>query len=656
MSLVTIGQALQSAVEHHRAGRLSEAEKIYRKILAQQPRHAYALHMLGRLAHQTGHPEPAIELVRQAIAAKPDELEYFNTLAVILLGQRRFEEGAETLRKAIAIKPDWAEGHSNLAVALINLMRFAEATNALREAVRIRPDYAEAHANLGNALRAMNDFKGSAAAYRAALALRPELPSVREALALVLRLDGRPDEAIGEYRAILGRKDDSGDLHCSLANALSDAGLRSESQGEFRRAMELKRDDAKIHSNYLFLLQFQPNIDAATVLREHLAWDQLHAESLRGRIDPHANDRAPRRRLRIAYISPDFRNHVFAYLLPHVLESHDREQVEVYCYSDVGRPDAITQRYRSAAHHWRETAGLNDEQLAEQIHTERIDVLIDLTMHMTGNRLLTFAREPAPVQITWLAYPGTTGLSTIHYRLTDPYLDPPCSEAGRYSEHSIHLPDTFWCYASNSDEPVSDLPAHRNGYVTFGCLNNFCKVTDAAIAMWGGVMRQVERSRLILMAPHGGARERVLARLADHGIEPAQVEFVSFQARPQYLQTYRRIDIALDTVPYNGHTTSLDAMWLGVPVVTRVGETVVGRAGWSQLSNLKLTELAAAESDEQFVRIAVDLARQLDRMIELRRTLRQRMLDSPLTDAPRFARGLEAAYRTAWQRWCEGSQ
>lgn len=286
------------------------------------------------------------------------------------------------------------------------------------------------------------------------------------------------------------------------------------------------------------------------------------------------------------------------------------------------------------------------------VREDQIDILVDLTMHMASGRPLLFARKPAPVQVCWLAYPGTAANTAIDYRLTDPFLDP-LGQSDPYSlEESVRLADTFWCYDPLSAEPpVNPLPALTKGQVTFGCLNNFCKVNSGILKLWAKVLREVEGSRFMLLAPEGSSQSWALEELEQEGVERERISFVSHQPRQQYLELYHQIDIGLDTLPYNGHTTSLDSLWMGVPVVTLVGQTVVGRAGLSQLSNLGLTEFVA-ESPEEFVRIAVETASDLKRLSELRRSLRARMERSPLMDAPRFARNMEAAYRTMWQRWC----
>ncbi len=289
---------------------------------------------------------------------------------------------------------------------------------------------------------------------------------------------------------------------------------------------------------------------------------------------------------------------------------------------------------------------MSDEQLAELIRRDRIDILVDLTLHMAQNRMLVFARKPAPVQVTWLGYPGTTGLETMDYRLTDPYLDPPGETDAFYTEKSLRLPHTFWCMDPEalgaSEMPgINPPPAERAGHVTFGCFNNFCKVNQPLLELWSRVLDAVPGSRMVLLAPPGSRRQWVARTLGE------RVDFVSRDSRRNYLRFYNRIDLGLDTLPYNGHTTSIDSLWMGVPVVTLLGRTVVGRAGFSQLSNVGLSELAATTAD-QFVELAAKLAADLPKLTELRRTLRERTRSSPLMDGERFARDIESAYRQMW--------
>jgi predicted O-linked N-acetylglucosamine transferase (SPINDLY family) len=527
------------------------------------------------------------------------------------------DEAVACYRRALELKPDYAEAHSNLGVALNDQRKLEAAVACYRRALELKPDYAEAHGNLGNAL---ND-------------------------------QGKLDEAVACYRRALELKPDYAGARCNLGNALKDQGKLDEAVACYRRVLELKPDYAGVHSNLLYIRLFCPGYDAQAIFEEHRRWSRQHAEPLARFIQPHCNDRSLHRRLRIGYVSPDFRNHAASFFLVALLSAHDHQNFEIFCYADVACPDRITARLRSYADVWQNITGLTDEQVAQLVRQDKIDILVDLSMHTAGNRLLVFARKPAPVQVCWLN-PGTTGLSTIDYRLTDPYIDPPGLHDHDYSEESVRLPDTFWCYDPLASEPaVNALPALENGYITFGCLNNFCKVNVSVLKLWAQVLKAVDGSRLMLLAAEGSHRQHTLDLLEQEGVKPDRVTFVARRPRQQYLELYHRIDIGLDTFPYNGHTTSFDAFWLGVPVITIVGQTAVARGGLSLLRNLGLPELIA-EKPEQFVSIAVELTNDLPRLRDLRATLRDRMHASPLMDAPRFARNIEAAYREMWRRWC----
>jgi protein O-GlcNAc transferase len=622
MSTVTLDQALRLALEHHQAGRLAEAEAIYRQILAAAPNHADALHLLGLIAHQTGRNDIAGESIRKAIEQNPNCPPYHSNLGEVYRAAGQFDQAVGAFRAAVRLRPDYAEAHSNLGNVLTEQGELDQAIAACRTAIQLKPDYVEAHGNLASAFAAHGELDEAIDALRAAIRLKP-------------------DWALGHY---------------NLGIALKDQGQLDEAIDALRTSIRLEPNFAAAHSSLLFTLQFHPRYDARSILQEHQRWNDQLAEPLKRHITPHLNDRSPDRRLKIGYVSPDFRDHVVGRNLLPLFIQHDRRQVEIVCFSNARGGDAITARFRASADGWHETFGLNDEAVADLIRRERIDILVDLSLHMPQNRLLVFARKPAPVQVTFAGYPGTTGLSAMDYRLTDPHLDPDGTD-GSYAEKSIRLPQTFWCFdpltgdPASSDPPVNDLPAHSAGRVTFGCFNNFCKINEGTLKLWSRVLRVVADSRLLLLAPEGSARQRVLDVLRREWIAPERVDFLPKASRPQYLAYQHRIDIALDTLPYNGHTTSLDAFWMGVPVVTLVGDTVVGRAGLSQLMNLNLPELIARTPDE-YEWTVVGLANDLPRLADLRRTLRDRMKASPLMDANDFARNIEAAYWQMWQTWC----
>ncbi len=462
---------------------------------------------------------------------------------------------------------------------------------------------------------------------------------------------GRLPQAEQLYRQILAHQPHYPEVLCMLGVFAAQVGQLDSAVGLLRQALALRPNYTDADGNLVYTLHFHPGYDTQAIAEEHRRWNRQHAEPLKRFIQPHANDRNPDRRLRIGYVSPDLREHpVGRFLLP-LLSHHDKSQVEVFAYAQVPVSDALTRRLRAHVDVWRNIMGLSDAQVAGQIRQDRIDILIDLAMHLANNRLLVFAHKPAPVQVTYLAYCASTGLSAIDYRLSDPYLDPPGMDESIYSERTIRLPQTYWCYQPMVDLPPQPSPGLGSGRITFGCLNNFCKINDAMLAIWARVLQAVPASQLLLHAHEGDHRQEVRKQLEQAGIEPQRVQFAERVPMPEYLKIYHSIDVALDTFPYGGGTTSCDALWMGVPVVSLVGQRAVSRAGLSILSNVGLPELVAS-SGEEYVQIAANLANDPARLSDLRSTLRQRMERSPLMDAPAFARNIEAAYRRMWQSWC----
>jgi protein O-GlcNAc transferase len=532
-------------------------------------------------------------------------------------------------------------------VAAFQAGRSADAIDLIRRAIQLDPTRADFRSNLGLIL-SDSDPAGAITLFREAIALQPDLALVHKNLAMMLYERGFIDESINEFgRALELGVDVVGELN-ELALAMRHAGQVERSLACYDKILAARPDNAIVAGERCYLLQLIPRFDAQAILREHIAWDRGFAQLLKKEIQPHENNRDPNRRLRIGYVSPDFKNHCQQYFTLPLFSRHDHKAFEIYLYSSVSNPDDVTVRLKNYADTWREVAGQSDQNVAKLVREDRIDILVDLTMHMPQGRPLLFARKPAPLQIAWLAYPGTMGMEAIDVRLTDPYLDPPSQTDGNYSEKSLRLPHTFWCFDLDRAGPtVHALPALKNGFITFGCLNNFGKVNESVLALWAKVLAKLPNSRLALLLDDADRQKWVATQL---GVDPSRLEFVPIQGHHDYLRTYNRIDLGLDTLPYNGHTTSLDSFWMGVPVVSLVGKTVVGRAGWSQLNNLKLSELAAF-SEADFVRIAVELATDLPRLAEIRRTLRDRILKSPLMDADQFTRDLEAVYRRLWRQW-----
>ena len=684
--MMTVQQAFDLALQHHQAGRLTEAEALYRQILAVEPRRPEALHLLGVIAQQVGRNDLAVELIGQAIALQPNSPEAHSNLGMALRNEGRLDEAIASCRQAILLKPNYFEALNNLGNALRDRGQLDEAIASHRQAIAIRPGYPEAHFNLGNALSGSGQLDEAIASYRQAILLKPDYPEALNNLGNVLRDRERLDEAIASYRQAILLKPDYPEAHNNLGNALRDTGQLDEATASFRQAIDLQpdypeahsnlgnilKDEGQLdeaiaayrqamafrpefpdaHSNLLLALNYHPGLDPSAVYEEHRRWNRQHAEPLRPFIQPHGNDPTPDRRLRIGYVSPDFCDHPVGHFLLPLLAHHDHEHFEIFCYAQVPAPDGMTRQLRAHADHWHSLTGLPDAQAADLIRHHQIDILVDLSGHTSHNRLLLFAHQPAPVQVTFLGYPNTTGLATMDYRLTDACADPPGLTESFHSEQLVRLPRCGWCYQP-SDSPT--VAIRNEGPITFGSFNNFAKITEPALLLWARILHAMPGSRLLLKTYALGsenARQRVRQILGEAGITAERLELRGYEpAHDDHRALYQRVDVALDTFPYNGTTTTCEALWMGVPVVTLAGKTHASRVGVSLLTNIDLPNLVA-DTAEDYVRLAADLAGDVPLLSHLRGTLRQRMEQSPLMDAPRFARDIEAAYRAMWRQWC----
>jgi predicted O-linked N-acetylglucosamine transferase (SPINDLY family) len=666
----------EQAIRHHRAGQREEAERLYRAVLAEDPHHADALFLLAGLELESGRAQDAALNLNRATALVPNNAAYYTNLGEAYRRLGRRDDALHALLRAMALQPGMAEPVFNLGVLLEDSGVYEGAIACFEQAAERRPDSAQIRdrlalarkrsgpggapptddsvrmmALLASGLHAGGASEQAITLLRRVLVARPNFAGAHNDLGVILVGLSRNEEAIASFRRALALTPDAPNVLANLASSLASDGLVSDAVDMLRESLA-RSPDATRHSNVVFLMAFDPRASDESILMQARAYQEAHARRFAAD-GAYRNDPSPERRLRVGYVSPDFRKHVQSLFMVPLLSHHDRGSFEIFCYSRVLQPDETTHRLAGHVDHWRSLVGMEPDAAAEAIRADAIDIVVDLTMHMADNHLLLLARKPAPVQICWLAYPGTTGLAAIDYRLSDPHLDPPDSECSQYSEKTIRLPETFWCYDPLATDPEpGPLPALARGQVTFGCLNNFAKVNPDVLDLWGRVLRETAGSRLLVLAPPGTARRRVRSALKKHGVDGSRAEFVNRCGRTEYLAHYRNIDICLDTVPSNGHTTSLDAFWMGVPVVTLVGKTIVGRAGLSQAENLGLRELVATTADE-YVGIAAALARDLDRLGELRAGLRGRMSASPLMDAPRFARALESAYRQVWRDWCD---
>lgn len=751
----TVAELFATASRYYETGQFQLAEQAVRQVLAQDPRHAAALHLLGGVAYQIGRPQAAVDYFGAALALEPDNASYhsslgaayqalgrldeavachqqalrihpgsgmaLNNLGIALIAQGNKEAGIAALREALPANPNDAELLNNLGAALASLGRHDEAIPYYQKALTLKPEFAQAHNNLGNALQACGHTEQALGCFQRAVQLMPRFALAHKNLADALQACGKLDQAIRSYRLALQSNPDLVEAHANLGQALlgknanadaqacyeralqlrpenADAmnglgnafhaqgrldeseecygracalkpdlaaarynlgvtlqaqGRMAEAQEHYRAALEMKPDDAIALSTYLGSLNYTPHVSPPTLLQEHRRWEERH-----GRVQPtppaHANTSAPERRLRVGYVSPDFRAHAVAFFLEPILYHHDREQVEIFCYSDVAAPDWETAYLRILPHQWREAYGMSDARLDELIRKDQIDILLELAGHTAGNRLMTFVRKPAPVQVSYLGYPATTGLSAIDYRIVDAVTDPP-STPSACVEQLVRLEPVFCCYSPPKNAPrPKGPPCAQTGSVTFGSLHKLEKLNDEVLEVWCRILSAVSGSRLLIARNTLGGKieERVRSVCRGHGVDDARIVFRRIEAvRMQHLRLYDEIDIALDPFPWNGHTTACEALWMGTPVIALRGERHSERMVASVLGCLGLDELIASSIDD-YQRLAVDLARDVGRLTDYRRRLRTRVFESSLCDGEAFTRGLEKAYRMMWRHWC----
>jgi predicted O-linked N-acetylglucosamine transferase (SPINDLY family) len=569
----------------------------------------------------------------------------------------RHDEAIGQFHRLIEVFPGCADAHNDLAVALIARGRLDEALVCLEKALALRPDYAEAHNNLTTLYMKREEWDNAAANCARALALRADYMEAVANMANIHSLRGRHDESLPWFERALALAPESASIHNSYGIVLQQLGDVDAAVAHFREVSRCDSRNPDGPQNITFMVNYLENLTPDEVFAQHRKWAERY-ESAAARARRHPNDRDPDRRLRVGYVSPDLRGHSVACFFEPLLAAHDRVSVEIFCYSDAKKPDAVTARLRDQAAHWRETRAMTHEEFAALVTADRIDILVDLAGHTDDNRLVDFARRPAPVQVTYLGYCNTTGLHEMDYRLTDAWADPPGATERWHTETLVRLPRGFLCYRPEDDAPpVGPLPALGNGYVTFGSFNNIMKLSPGTIRVWAAILAAVPDSKLVLknrLMRQARARDRIVGAFVDAGIDSARLVIGGFLEKRDHLDVYNQVDIALDPFPYNGTTTTCESLWMGVPVIALAGRVHAGRVGASILSAVGLDGWIAADKNA-YVAIAVRAAADLDALGALRASLRDRMAVSPLCDAVRLAREIETAYRAMWRTWCSSA-
>lgn len=615
---------------------------------------------LGKALRASGSAEMALPHLRTALGLAPRDAECHAALAAAEMATGAANEAERHARNALALRPDHADALNVLGVALQARELNVEACQCYEELVRLNPQYAEGLSNYGAILNKLGRHEEAIPILQRAIAARPDAPLAHANLAASLNKLCRLCEAAEAARRALELDEASEHARMQLAYALHYQGDLKGAIECYREIVRRNPDGADAASNLLYVLTYSCDLTPADVAREHVEYGKSLAartKILEARTGDRGNDasddvaredarRADTQCLRIGYVSPDFRSHSVALFLEPILDTHDRKQFEIYCYSNVARPDEVTTRFKNMGFKWREIRAMSDREVADRVRRDRIDILVDLAGHTSGGRLAVFAMRPAPVQVSYLGYPNTTGLAEIDYYLTDRSVDPP-------GEHDEHFTERLWrldgcklCYRPRTDLPeVGPLPARKRGFVTFGSFNNLVKYTPRVLALWARVLKAVPGSRLVLKAMwfrDPAAQSNFATRLAAEGIGEDRFSLIDFDP------SMDDIDIALDPFPFNGATTTCHAFWMGLPLVALRGDAHCSCVSASLLHAMDLDDLIAGSEDE-YVAIAARLAGDLDRLAELRATLRDRLTASPICDAAKFTRDLEAAYCAMWK-------
>jgi predicted O-linked N-acetylglucosamine transferase (SPINDLY family) len=676
-------QRFRTALQHHQAGRLAEAKALYRQVLLEAPRDADTLHLLGLIAHAEGDHDGAIKLIGDSIAIAPSNAEAHYNLGVVWQDLGDVEEAKTSYRAAISLNPRHAGAHFNLSNVLQDEDELAEAAASYREAIALNPTDPAAHDNLGTVLHRLGRLDDAVASYTRALALQPGDPETHNNLGITLHEQGKLAQAEASYHAALALKPDFAEAWSNLGATLftqyraaeaveacqkaialdpylvkahNNRGIALSLRGDldaaaecFEQAMDIDPDFVEARGNRLFVHNYRLDIPPSRMLDEaRIYGGQLSARARRYASWKGSAD--PDRPLRIGFVSADLADHPVGYFLESVLRARSRESLQLVAYPSHLRDDAVHRRLRTLFDDWQPIVGMGDAEAARRIHDDSIDILIDLSGHTAGNRLPVFAWRPAPIQATWLGYFATTGVEQIDYVIADPWTVPESSDA-QFTERVWRLPETRLCFTPpDADVEVASLPALANGYVTFGSFHNLAKVNDDVIALWARVLGAVPESRLLLKArqfTEASTRERVRARFAAHGIDGDRLVLELPSARADYLAAYGRVDIALDPFPFPGGTTTVEALWMGVPVLTLAGDRMIARQGVGLLTNAGLTDWIAFDAHDYVAR-AQRHAADLTRLAALRSGLREQLRRSPVLDAPRFARNFEVALREMW--------
>lgn len=717
---------LNAAVQLHQSGQLQEAEKKYRHILAQQPDHSDANHLLGLLAYQGKFYQEAVDLITNAISVDATQAMYHNSLGLAQKGLGQQTASVSSFQRALDLNQDYSEAHSNLALVYLEMGDNKRSVRHFTRAIELNPENMDALGNLGNAYRGSGDLDSAIACYQAVIDKQPELPHAHCHLGVALQELGRYDDAMAAYRKAISIDKGFSDAYINLGLVLQELGQLADAAQQFHAALSLNSESVEAHSNLGVVLQQQALPDQAlrhlekaialapdhakahanlgTVLLElgdakkavscfqqalilqpqfptaysnlmlgrlYLAdTDKTEILNLACKINNQFSESAipdrafsnipdANRRLKVGFVSSDLRRHPVSSFLENLWAELPSDKIDTFAYATSPIEDDVSQRLKKSIGKWHNISKLPADKKAACILDDQIDILIDLGGHTAQNNLDVFALKPAPVQVSWLGYSATTGLKAMDYILGDPWVTPEQDE-NQYSERIWRLPNSYLCYSPPDIAlEVAPTPALERGYITFGTFNNLTKLTDQAIACWSDVLLNVPESRLLLKAKQldlPAFRQHLHSRFMDCGVAPERIQLLERTAGIEdHFSLYNQIDIALDPFPYSGTTTTCEALWMGVPVLSLKGDRFVARVGESFLKNTGLDDWVA-HSTQELIDKATSYSQDSAALNSLRQNIRSKFIKSPACDAQLFARHMSAALINMWGKWCADNE
>jgi predicted O-linked N-acetylglucosamine transferase (SPINDLY family) len=631
---------------------LAKAIDCYQNAITLNPSFAEAYCNMGNILFEQKKLTDSMNCYRKTLEINPGYYNAYYGLGILLEEQNKLDEALDCYRKVISLQPDHADAYGNLGNILVTHGKLDEAICSYQKALELQPLSVSSWVNLGNIFKGKGILEEALACYQKALEFEPGLVEAHINLGNVLKDQGHLDAAIDSYQKALILNPESAEAYNNMGGIFKERGNLNAAIDYFRKALLLKPDDAVIHSNLLLALQYSASIDFPDIFSEHLRFAERFEEPLKKHWQPHLNIRDPDRKIKVGYVSGDFRNHAVAYFIEPLLAHHDKSKIEIFCYYNHTLHDTHTKRIAAHSNHWIPCSGMSDESLAERIRTDEIDILVDLSGHTAHNRLLVFARKPAPLQASWIGYVGSTGLTAMDFRITDSYMDPHGITEQFHTEKLVRLSDTSVIYSPDTDcPPVNQLPALTSNELVFASLNSLSKVNQPTIDLWGQILYALPHARLMLAnVKDNETRQRLLEMFCQAGITTERLTLQPRMSSFDYMKMHQNIDIALDPFPYNGGATTLHSLWMGVPVITLAGNHMVSRYGVSLMSRVGLEEFITY-SKEEYLQRAIQLAHNLSDLNHIRQSLRSRM-SAPSNNPENITRKFEAAYRDMWKAWC----